>query len=465
MPADEDYRSAAAALSTSTITDPFPQQQSRTSSPTSSSTSSSSDEHQRRREQEEWTRPTPSSFRRLSTRNNNAGGGRRSRFNSFSSSHRSNTSSSHMRNLSTLKDKILYNLAAINIRLWRLFNSLSPIKRVLVVIGLVILLVLAILGMIYSHAIFTALGPVAESWRALPGGWLIVWILCFFTAFPPVIGYSTSVSIAGFVYGFPWGWPIVASATVAGSTVAFFTSRGIFAKYVHRLVGQDKRFVALAQVLRRDGLGMLAMIRFCPLPYSLSNGFLATVPSIRPLTFAAATALATPKLAIHVFIGSRLALLVESGDKMSAGDRAINYISMILFGIMGAAVGIIIYRRTMARAAELAREEGLAVGDDPLGGAVIATADGIIDDDDDDELDFGYADEEEAEGRGLIPGRARSNSGKKSIGNVDVDAAALMNDDDDISLWETDGGGYRDSWDEEASIGNGNANGNGAKRI
>lgn len=170
-----------------------------------------------------------------------------------------------------------------------------------------------------------------------------------------------------------------------------------------------------------------------------------------------------------MFIGSRLALLVESGDKMSAGDRAINYISMILFGLVGAAVGIIIYRRTMARAAELAREEGLPVEVDPLTGAVVATADGIIDDDgeedDDDELDFGYADEEEAEGQRLMPpaARGRSNSGKKANGNgnVDVDGLALMNDDDDISLWETDGGGYRDSWDEEAAIGNGN----GAKRI
>lgn len=183
-----------------------------------------------------------------------------------------------------------------------------------------------------------------------------------------------------------------------------------------------------------------------------------------------------PKLAIHVFIGSRLALLVESGDKMSAGDRAINYISMIVFGIMGTAVGIIIYRRTMARAAELAREEGLAVGDDPLGGAIIATADRIIDDeggkdddDDDDNLDFNYADEEEAEGTRLMSGHPRSNSKKGTDGrghrngNVDVDAAALMNDDDDISLWETDGTGYRDSWDEEAAVGRGN--GNGTTRI
>jgi uncharacterized membrane protein YdjX (TVP38/TMEM64 family) len=62
---------------------------------------------------------------------------------------------------------------------------------------------------------------------------------------------------------------------------------------VHRLVGRDHRFVALGQVLRRDGLGVLAMVRFCPLPYSLSNGFLATVPSVGVGGFAAATACAT----------------------------------------------------------------------------------------------------------------------------------------------------------------------------
>ena len=44
---------------------------------------------------------------------------------------------------------------------------------------------------------------------------------------------------------------------------------------------------------------------------------------------------------------------------MTAGDKAINYISMFIGGAVGLAVGLVIYRRTMARAAELAREEGL----------------------------------------------------------------------------------------------------------
>lgn len=98
---------------------------------------------------------------------------------------------------------------------------------------------------------------------------------------------------------------------------------------------------------------------------------------------------------------------------MSAGAKAVNYVSMVLGGVLGATVGLIIYRRTMARAAEL-EAEALAALDDQDG-------DGV------------YEDSEE----GML---VRS--------GADPDAAALM-DDDDISLWEAEGdGGYRD-WDEE----------------
>jgi len=192
-----------------------------------------------------------------------------------------------------LHKRLFHGAVSLGQQALRLFSSLSPLYQILVLVAGLVTFVLGILALVYSHRIFAWLGPVAQTWRSLPGGWVLVWLLAFVCAFPPMIGYSTAVTIAGFVYGFPWGWPIVATATVAGSTAAFLTSRGVFSSYVHRLVGKDRRFVALGQVLRRDGLGVLAMIRLCPLPYSLSNGFLATVPSIHPLGFAAATACAT----------------------------------------------------------------------------------------------------------------------------------------------------------------------------
>ncbi|KAJ4396964.1 Tlg2-vesicle protein [Gnomoniopsis smithogilvyi] len=309
------------------------------------------------------------------------------------------------------------------------FVSLNPTQQFLVLAGAVVLFALTITLLIFSQRIFHLLGPVATSWRAMPGGWLLVWLATFLVAFPPLIGYSTACTVAGFVYGFPLGWPIVATATVAGSTAAFIASRTVLAGYVDGLVGHDKRFVALGQVLRHDGLGVLALVRFCPLPYSLSNGFLATVPSIAPASFALATAFASPKLLVHVFIGSRLALLAEKGDEMGFGDRLVNYVSMLVGACVGMGVGYFIYRRTMARAAELAREEGGGVGAQPLVG------------------EGAYEDDAEAgEGAHLM--------------NPD-DAAALMVDADDISLWDAAGD---EDWNDADGSESGHGAGNGRYR-
>jgi hypothetical protein len=102
---------------------------------------------------------------------------------------------------------------------------------------------------------------------------------------------------------------------------------------------------------------------------------------------------------------------------MSAGDKAINYLSMIFGGLLGLVIGIVIYNRTMARAKELALE---AAGELGAAGTLDGTAAEYAD------LEAGLLDPE--------------------------DAAALM-DDDDISLWENDG--YRDEeeLDREASDG------------
>ncbi|KAL6908459.1 hypothetical protein GGI43DRAFT_144428 [Trichoderma evansii] len=249
------------------------------------------------------------------------------------------------------------------------FWKLSPLYRGLVILVILIGWTFIILSILYSEAFFRWLATVSKTWREIPGGWLIAFMLIFVTSVPPIVGYSTANTIAGFVYGFPMGWPIAASACVIGSLAAFMACRTVLSGQVNRLIGNDHRFVALGQVLRRDGILYLTGIRFCPLPFSLSNGFLATIPSISPLSFVISTALSTPKLLIHIFIGSRLAIIAEQGDKMTTHDKMINYASMIIGGAIGAAAGIIIYRRTMARAAELARDEaGINAAEEGEGG-------------------------------------------------------------------------------------------------
>lgn len=62
-------------------------------------------------------------------------------------------------------------------------------------------------------------------------------------------------------------WPIVASATVVGSTCSFIVSRTLLSNFVNRLTANDRRFEALSLVLKHDGLSLLVAIRLCPLPY------------------------------------------------------------------------------------------------------------------------------------------------------------------------------------------------------
>ena len=115
---------------------------------------------------------------------------------------------------------------------------------------------------------------------------------------------------------------------------------------------------------------------------------------------------------VHIFIGSRIAILVEKGSELSGRDKAINILSMVVGGAVGLAVGFVIYRRTMARAAAISMEQG----DAEEGRAVFSA----------DDHTNGYAD---AENNGLLDPE---------------DAAAVM-DDDDISMW----GDMDDNFDDD----------------
>lgn len=242
------------------------------------------------------------------------------------------------------------------------YNKLTLLQKVSLTLAGLISLVLTIIILIYNERIFAWLAPIAQKWRDMPGGWLILWGLIFLVSFPPLIGYSTLLSLSGFVYDFPGGWPIVASATLVGSAVGFVVSRYIIQGYVHRLMENDKRFAALALTIKHDGLKLLIMIRLCPLPYSLSNGALSTIPTVSLSHFALATAIVSPKLLVHVFVGAQLGRLAEHGGEMDAKTKAVSYLSIILGSVLGVATGWIIWRQTSKRARELEEREREHVG-------------------------------------------------------------------------------------------------------
>jgi uncharacterized membrane protein YdjX (TVP38/TMEM64 family) len=250
-------------------------------------------------------------------------------------------------------------------RFMQVWNRLSFLQKCLAVIGIIILDTFFILFLVFNEKIFSFLEPLAEKWKNTTGGWIVLWIITFITAFPPMIGYSTCGTTAGFVYGAWEGWLILATATIAGSTCSFIVSRTVLRSYVERMIANDTRFNAFALTLKQDGLKLLCMIRLCPLPYSLSNGAMSTVPTVHPAMYALATTIITPKLLIHTFIGSRLAVIARSGGEMSTGAKIVNYTSIAFGACLGMGVGYYIYQKTMARAREL-EAEGAASAQDPV---------------------------------------------------------------------------------------------------
>lgn len=283
------------------------------------------------------------------------------------------------------------------------YEAMSWSQRIGVISFLIVVNVGGILFLVYNGPILAYFKSIAKSWAKLPGGWAILWALIFTTAFPPVVGYSALVNACGFVFGFWEGWLIACTAATLGSLASFIASRTVLSKYVHRLVGEDKRFQALALTLKHDGLKTLTLIRLCPLPYSLSNGALSTIPTLQPLSFALATLLSTPKLMIHVFIGSRFSALGED-EHMDTPTRIINYLAIAGGVILGAVLGYVIYQKTKARARELEEEERQLAGGES-GNA--------------EQLD----DPESFEGNGM--------------------------EDDDISLWGNDDEMFRDTYSDE----------------
>ncbi|KAJ9648591.1 Tlg2-vesicle protein [Coniosporium tulheliwenetii] len=231
---------------------------------------------------------------------------------------------------STWQSRMQRNAEKLQRHALRTYNQLSVLQRVLAVSTGVSLLVLTVLFLVYHDSIFGWLAPAAK---------------------------STLLTISGFVYGFPNGWFIVATATILGSTASFLASRSLLKSLVHRLIAHDPRFAALALTLKHDGLKLLIMIRLCPLPYSLSNGAIATFPTVHPLAFMAASAAASPKLLLHVFVGAKLGDIAEKGGSMDAKTKAISYLSIVIGMVAGAATGWIIYRQTKARARELEQLE------------------------------------------------------------------------------------------------------------
>lgn len=215
-------------------------------------------------------------------------------------------------------------------------------------IGIYILMVLGAIGVIMVvifHAVFIKLLIlISQKWRDLPYGGVILFILVFFVGFPPILGFSSLSILCGMVYDVFPGWLLLSTASISGSFASFLTFRYLLRSRAEQLLKSNEKFKAFAEILKQDqSLMLLILIRLCPLPYSLSNGALASIPELSPITYLLASVLTSPKLFIHIFVGHQLIDIGDSGN--TTMGRIFDAISLVITACASATTMYIIYDR------------------------------------------------------------------------------------------------------------------------
>ncbi|KAF7583630.1 SNARE associated Golgi family protein [Clavispora lusitaniae] len=221
-------------------------------------------------------------------------------------------------------------------------------KRVLLALGGIAIACVGILALIFHKRVIKLLVDVSDYWENLRFGRTILFFLIFFVGFPPLIGYSALSMLCGMVFGFPGGWPLLASATILGSLASFLVFKYVLRSQGERLVQHNEKFRAFAEILKEDAsLFLLVLLRLCPFPYSLSNGALAAIPNLPVSTYVLASIITSPKMFVHVFVGNTIKHLGDEERSFSA--KVIDVVSIVITGCALSLASYIIYNRMQGK--------------------------------------------------------------------------------------------------------------------
>jgi hypothetical protein len=82
------------------------------------------------------------------------------------------------------------------------WDKMTLVQKTLASLGVLLLSAAGVAFMVLAGHIFIWLGPVADRWERSPLAYVVVWLLIILVSFPPVVGWATLGTIAGFLFGF-----------------------------------------------------------------------------------------------------------------------------------------------------------------------------------------------------------------------------------------------------------------------
>ncbi|KAG9002671.1 Tlg2-vesicle protein [Tulasnella sp. JGI-2019a] len=189
---------------------------------------------------------------------------------------------------------------------------------------------------------------LAQSIANRPYGYLILVAVIAITSFPPLIGWSTTITICGFAYG-PKGWFVATAGALIGAAMSFIVLRVAFHARIQAWSRENKKWVALENVIRARGLPLIILIRLSPFPpWVYANLLFASIDTVAFWQFMIATMVYSSKLFIQVWIGSRIAAFSDGTqrDEMDTTAKIINVLSILAGMLVAVAAGWITWYLT-----------------------------------------------------------------------------------------------------------------------
>lgn len=235
------------------------------------------------------------------------------------------------------------------------YHRLPFWQRALLVIAALCGLTLGILLLVFHAPMLHWLVETSNELRAKHRTAFVLVLLLFVVSFPPLIGFSFLSTSTGLIYGVSFeGWVILAFGTISGSIAAFALFKTLLRSKAERLVHSSPRFEAFAAILQENhSYWILALVRLCPLPYSITNGAVAAVHGLSIRNFAIAQFITTPKLFIYLFVGSRIKRMGESN---STGSKLFDLASIVITGLIVTFTAWVLYFKTKSKYAQLQRQ-------------------------------------------------------------------------------------------------------------
>lgn len=256
----------------------------------------------------------------------------------------------------TPRQRLVYTLKRVIYHISNQYADLAPWQRILVILAGVCFITLGVVFLIFHKRILQYLVETANVLREKSSTQFILGLLIFIVGFPPLIGFSFLSTSTGLIYGVSFlGWIILSFSSVTGSIASFYVFQNLFRARAEKLVHSNKRFEAFASILQENNsYWILALLRLCPFPYSLTNGAIAGVYGISLKNFAMANVITTPKMFIYLFIGSRVKSL---GESKSTGEKVFDVLSILFTLLVLTLTAWLLYFKTQKRYHELKNKQ------------------------------------------------------------------------------------------------------------